>query len=211
MKAKLYLNRLKTALVFFLSATMLLTWCNTAFGQTTATDSVNLKPNYWGSIGGGPTTLGAVGLNADVNAEISDHWFISTEGQVETQTFLNLFGSNVSTATLNVLAWKIFKQRLTFITVSAGLGLVDLNTFSSGGLFSTTPSTSQDQYALNVPIEVNVYFVPVTPFAVGVGAYLNLNAINTTAGITVRLAFGRMSTHAKQRRPRRLPWQKEAN
>jgi len=210
MKAKPNLIRLKTAIAIFLPVVSALAGCTMAFGQTTRVDSINLKRNYWGSIGAGPTTLGAVGLNADVNAEISDHWFISTEGQVETQTFLNLFGSNVGVATLNVLAGKIFKQRVTFITVSAGLGLVDVNTYNSGGLFSNTPPTSQTQYAFNVPIEVQVYFVPVTPFAVGVGAYLNLNAINTTAGITVRLAFGRMSTHMKQRRPR-LPWQKEAN
>jgi hypothetical protein len=192
MKTKPYQTGLKIAIAFFFPAALLLAGSTSAFGQTTGADSINLKPNYWGSIGGGPTTLGAIGLNADVNAEISDHWFISTEGQVETQTFLNLFGSNVSTASLNVLTGKVFKQRLTFITVSAGLGLVDVNTYNSGGLFSNTPSSSQDQYAVNVPIEVNVYFVPVTPFAVGVGLYANLNAINTTAGVTVRLAFGRM-------------------
>lgn len=210
MKAKLDLIRLKMVFAIFFPVALVLVGCTAVFGQTATTDSINLKPNYWGSIGGGPTTLGSVGFNADLNAEMSDHWFISTEGQVETKT-LNLFGSNVSTATFNVLAGKIFKQKLTFITVSAGLGLVDLNTFTSGGLFPTTPSSSKDQYGLNIPVEVNVYLVPVTPFAVGVGAYLNLNAINTTAGITLRLAFGRMSTHTKQRRPRHLPWQKEAN
>ncbi|MDB5132068.1 MAG: hypothetical protein JWR02_1817 [Mucilaginibacter sp.] len=216
MKAKSNPNGIKITLAVFMSAIMLLACCTAAFGQAAATNNINAKHNYWGSLGFGPTTFGSSVLGGDLNAEIANQWVISAESKVELQSFLS---SNVTVTTYDILAGKIFKQKFSFITVSAGLGLVDLNTVTTSTNAPTVSSTPQnqftltfpsytwhDQYALNIPIEVQMYFVPVTPFAVGVGAYVNLNTIRTTAGFTVRLALGRMSTHLSKKRPR-LPWQ----
>lgn len=174
-----------------------------AHGQAAKADSITARRNYWGSIGFGPSSLGFAGLNLDVNAQISKHWVVSAEFQGELQSFRLSNDPSAELNTFNVFAGNIFKQRSSFITVSAGLGLADYYSSSSSDVFAPA-ATFHDQYAINVPITAQIYFVPVTPFAVSIGAYVNLNKLKTTAGITGKFAFGRMSTH-NTRRPPLLP------
>jgi hypothetical protein len=197
---------LKIPTIVFFSAAMLFGNFTAALGQAAKADSITARRNYWGSIGLGPTTLGEGMITADVGAEMSNHWVISAEAKGETSLLLRSSPppSYIDVTTYNILTGKIFKQSSSFITVLAGAGLANVDKNNNPD-YSPGPASRQNRYTLNVPVEVQMYFVPATGFAVSIGAYVNLNNIKTTAGISGKLAFGRMSTHNK-RRPPHPPW-----
>lgn len=180
-----------------------------AHGQVIKADSITARRNYWGSISFGASSLGSLAAGLDANAELASHWAVTIEARGELNRFWGIYQEtpNVDVNTYNVLGGKIFKQRSSFLVVSAGVGLVDVYSYTyllPNGSYAHDITSQQDRYALNVPVEVQMYFVPVTPFAVSIGAYVNLNKLKTTAGITGKFAFGRMSTH-NTRRPPLLP------
>lgn len=197
---------MKIAVIIFLPAVILLANFTTAYSQTVKPDSITARRNYWASISLGASSLGQLSAGLDVNAELANHWAIAANIKGESNRFLDIYQEtpNVDVTTYNILGGKIFKQRSSFLTVSAGLGLADVYTYTyllPNGSYAKDITSQQDRYALNIPIEVQMYFVPVTPFAVSIGAYVNINNVKTTAGISGKFSFGRMSTHNTRRPP----------
>jgi hypothetical protein len=185
-----------------------------SFAQESRRDSAKTPKSYWATFGLGYSSLGALAFHLDANAEAWNKCVITANLQTEVS---DLFGkaasNNFQVNTYNLLAGKIFKQKVTFITVSAGLGIVDVITYNGydKGFFDFVKTSQNSQFTVGVPIIVQWYGVVTEVVGFGINGYVNLNTVRTTAGFTINIALGRMTTrHGKtlagELPPRRLPF-----
>jgi hypothetical protein len=185
-----------------------------SFAQSASRDSTKTPKSYWATFGLGYSSLGSIAAHLDGNAEIWNKCVITANLQTEVSDFFGKAGTtNFQVTTYNLLAGKIFKQKLTFITVSAGLGLVDVNTYNGydKGILVFVKTDSKNQFIGGVPIIIQWYGVINEVVGFGINGYVNLNTVRTTAGFTINIALGRITTrHGKtlagELPPRRLPF-----
>ncbi len=201
------MKKIFTCLIIF---AFVLTFSN-SFGQFAKPDSTKqaLK-SYWATLGFGASTIGYA-FTAALNAELPGSYVVSAYAQAEFNRFaINVLGPPSGDFTYvynyDLLCGKIFKQRISFFTISAGLGVINYTSYTDSiyvisqgsGLFNSTYGAvrinPRDRYALNIPILLQGYLVIAKPVAIGISGYVNLNSIHTTAGITLNIALGRMTT-----------------
>jgi len=156
-------------------------------------DNSNIQKCYWVAAGFGQSSLGFFSIGANVNGELPRRQLITASVIGDTQSFLG--GSDETN--IGLLYGHIFKQGSFFFTVSAGISYVYFETIDVY-LFSTMPSTKTSQSGVGVPILVQGYFVAGQVVGFGINAYVNINSIQTTAGLTFTLALGRLSTHERK-------------
>ncbi len=192
---------MKIRIIIYICIPMLAFIFTTASAQVSTKDSTNkdaaqIPRCYWAGFGLGASTLGALAGNVNVNAEISNQWIITANAEIEANRFLNFSSSpNVQVTTYNVLAGKIYKGKISFFTLSAGIGLVDVYTYNNPGLFSDAPVHKSDQYTVGVPLLIQWYVIRFQAVGIGLSGYANLNTIQTTAGFNISVVFGRIATH----------------
>jgi len=173
--------------------------------DTTSRDTAGIKNNnrivsaiprcYWGSFGFGPSSLGAFSGSFNANAELANRVLVTAGVQGETKAFLS---NSAEVDSYNILVGKIFKKKFSLLSVSVGLSLVDVVNTTGYDLFSSQPPVKTDQYTIGIPILIQGYLVAFQTVSLGFNGYINLNTINTTAGIMVSVAIGRMATHTKR-------------
>jgi hypothetical protein len=156
-------------------------------------DNSNIQKCYWVAAGFGPSSLGFLSLGANINGELPGRQLITANIIGDTQSLLG--GSEETN--FGLLYGHIFKQGSFFFTVSAGISAVYFET-ADVYLFSTMSSTKTSQSGVGVPILIQGYFVAGQVVGFGVNAYVNINSIQTTAGLTLTLALGRLSTHERK-------------
>jgi hypothetical protein len=181
---------MKTNTIAALTMLVLIVAFNRGFSQAVPNDSTKIPKSYWGSLGVGQSSLGAFAGKLDANAEFANRLLVTASFQGETNSILG----GTQLASYNLLLGKIFKQRISMFTLSAGIGLVNVTT-KSFNLFSTEPSVSTSQTGIGLPIVIQGYLVAGQTVGFGVSGYLNLNTVKTTAGITFSLAIGHLATH----------------
>jgi hypothetical protein len=129
------------------------------------------------------------------NAEIKNNILISANLIGETnQTFMSRPRHIVDLTSFNALAGKIYKQRNSLISFSAGLGLVrvdrnDLDLFSK--------KTEISETTVGIPLSIQAYAIGFQTIGVGLNLYGNLNTKQSTAGIHLSVALGRIATRAR--------------
>ena len=201
------MNKIFIYLIIF---ALLLTFSN-CFGQFAKPDTIKQNPkSYWGTFGFGASTIDYA-FTAALNAELSGNYVVSASAQAEFNRFeINILGPASGDFTYvynyDLLFGKIFKQRISFFTISAGLGVINYTSYTDSvyvisqgsGLFNSTYGAvtinQRNRYALNIPILLQGYLVIAKPVAIGFSGYVNLNRVHTTAGITLNIALGRMTT-----------------
>jgi hypothetical protein len=187
---------MKTKIIIICS--FLIVGAATCYAQDTTKTTYHVPKAYWGNLGFGASSLGAFSGALYLNAQITNKLLITAGGQAETNdsNFID-FGparqTNLGTA--NILIGSITKGQYALFTFSAGVSYVDLNTKNLTGFFSSTPSSSTDQYSVGVPLLVQGYWVIGQCLGFGGSLYANINTLQSTVGFTVNLAFGRMQTH----------------
>jgi hypothetical protein len=165
------------------------------YAQDAKADTAKIPPSYWATLGFGPSSLGSVSGMLNVNLQIAGQWVITGSWQNEVN---NLFGRSpayfVQVNTYNLLAGEIYKQKISFITVSAGLGAV--NVISHNGYtdhyLNYVETNQQNRFTVGIPIMVQVDVAELRVAGIGINAYANLNTIRPTAGLTLNVAIGWM-------------------
>ena len=195
-------------IVFLLSLTICVILSITgALAQTVKPDSIKLPKSYWATLGLGGSTLGPLAAFT-ANAEIGNKFIITTDLHTEVNKieFIGVPGSYLNLNDHNLLLGEIFKQEYFFISVSTGIGFTNLVSFTnslymipnSDGLYSTKQERvkiiQKNQNNFNLPFMIQGYFVVAEPVAFGINAFLNLNKFHSTAGFSINIALGRMST-----------------
>lgn len=163
-----------------------------SLAQALTKDSTGFRPSIWGSVGLGTSSLGFISGLASVNVEAAGHFILSANATEESNS---LIFSNVNVTTVNVLAGTIFKEKYFLLALSAGLGYANVyNVDPSSEFVYGKPVTGANRNTVNIPVMAQGYAVLAPGFGLGLGGYLNLNSIKTTAGVTVSIAFGRLGT-----------------
>ena len=196
--------------VFFCIITLVLFLVRTnCYSQRLRADTIKQPKSYWAAFNAGGGTLGYESAFT-LNAEIKKNYFLAGSVQAETNRIdLELFGPEqgrfVNVYNFNLQFGKVFKQQISFLTVSSGLGLVRYDAFTNtfisspyqtsyfGGENKVTVADRINRYSLNVPVLLQGYVVIASPIAIGINAYVNLNTVRTTAGISFIIALGRMT------------------
>lgn len=162
-----------------------------SYAQIVKNDSTGFRPSIWGSVGLGTSSLGSFSGMASVNAEVIGHFILSANGTAESDAFIF---SNTDVTTVNLLAGTLLKQKYFLLALSGGLGYVNA--------YQLNPNSGigANRSGLNIPLMAQGYFVLAPGFGLGVGAYLNLNSIKTTAGLTASIAFGQLGTRKENGR-----------
>jgi hypothetical protein len=168
----------------------------TASTAQTSPDNSNIPHAWWGAIGIGASSLGAISGEYSINVQIPNNWLISAYIEGGTNKLGKFSDSNTYQDVVNfsLLAGKIARQKYTLLSVSAGLGLVDVRT-GTGSYSLGTPYTNKDQYTVGVPIILQTYLVGLQACGIGLNANFNINTIKPTANINLCFALGRMQTH----------------
>jgi hypothetical protein len=147
-----------------------------AVGQTTRRDSTRIPKAYWVGSGGGFSFLGDVEIMYNANAEIGNHWLITSLAQVEAK----FFGSgNANIFTFGLQAGKVYKRGTGIFALSAGFAIMRVN----------------DQKTAGVPVLIQAHTVILQTVGFGINLYANLNTISPSAGLNLTVALGRMATH----------------
>jgi hypothetical protein len=166
--------------------------------QVSTKDTSKIPRCYWMALGLGASSLGSLSGTINANAEISNRWLLTANVGIEQNTFLNLSSSpNVQVTTFNILAGKIYKKKISFIALSAGLALVNVYTYNNAGLFGEAPVHKLNQYTVGVPLLIQGHVIRAQAVGIGLSGYVNLNTIQTTAGLNICLVFGRIATHKR--------------
>jgi len=165
---------------------------NKCFSQAGVNDTTKIRKCYWGSVGIGGSTSGfSASINA--NAELSNRWIIAANVQGEGP----LFGNGNQVAEVNVFAGKILKQKFSFFTLSAGLGYVSIANVTNSFNFNS-PSVTTYRSTMGVAVSIQGFLVGFQTLGIGLSGYVNLNTIQSTAGINICVALGRLSTHKRK-------------
>lgn len=149
----------------------------TGFSQASHPDSNKVPHAYWVGGGIGGSTEG-IELMANANAELGHHWLITGTAQLESY----VVGGGLTVISYNLLGGKIYKQKASLFSFSAGLGAVS---------FDDHPS----KVTVGVPVLLQTYWVIGQTFGFGLNATANLNSIQPTAGLSLNIALGRIATH----------------
>ena len=139
------------------------------------------------------SALGSVSAMLGANAEVKNRLVVSLNWTGETSSVLDFTAKHVvDVNSFNILAGKIYKQRNSLMSFSAGLGLARVHTFDSrNGAASYTETT------VGLPLSIQAYAIGFQAVGAGLNLYANLNTKQSTAGIHVSLALGRISTRQK--------------
>lgn len=164
------------------------------------TDTTKIPHAWWLNAGFGLGTLRSLSANIGVQAELPKHWLISATFQTEFNHFgEKILGGAVHDVTINtsnVLIGRIHKQTYSLWSVSTGLSLVNMDIHDSYGVFPGAPaSTQNNRYTIGIPIVVQGYVVGGQFAGIGLSGYVSLNTLQTTAGVQLQVALGRMQTH----------------
>jgi hypothetical protein len=186
-----------------------------SFAQHATADSVKLPKSYWATLGVGGSSLGSLTGAATANAEVWNKTMVTIGSQAEVNN-LKLVGpppgNYISLTNQNLLFGKVFKQKLTFIAASIGVGVINVVSYTDSTYFvshnqngfldlsnyNTVKTHQKNQKAINIPILVQGYILVAEPVGFGFNAYLNLNKLRTTAGVTINIALGRMTTRNRK-------------
>jgi hypothetical protein len=169
--------------------------------QRALDDNSKILKCYWGSFDTGTSSNEGTCFNINGNAELPRRQLIAFDAQLEPKSSLLGYGTDV--ASVGVLYGHIFKDNYALYTISGGIGMVWVDT-SSEGMYTSNFSS---QNGVCVPIVIRAYLVMGQFFGLGLGAYVNINSIQTTAGVNVSFAFGRLTTHERDAnyKPRQRP------
>jgi hypothetical protein len=177
---------------------MMLTFSFTkSFGQGTYQYQTNIPVSYWLDLGAGKSSSGFSSVVWDVNAKISDSWFITGRLQGELNSFSSFgFKRGAGIYAYDLLAGRLLNQKFWFIIVSAGFGLVDVVSSATtyNGVYNNSITTIQ---TVGVPILIQSYLASLQTVDFGICGYINLNTVRCTAGITLNLAIGRIGINNK--------------
>jgi len=184
---------MKVKIIAPLSMLLLAMAFNKGFSQAVPNDSTKISKSYWGSVGIGASSSG-FSASFIANAELLNRWLISANVQGEGP----LFGDGNEVTTFNVLAGKVFKQKFCFLTLSAGLGYISVTNVSNSFNFFS-PAVTTQRSTIGLPIVVQGYLVAFQTLGIGLSGYVNLNTIQSTAGINICIALGRLSTHKRNK------------
>jgi hypothetical protein len=185
-------------MIKFLIAIFLAGVVSAASGQVRSVDSTGIRKSYWIAGRVGLSTLGSVSGMLVANAEIKNHILISASTTGETNGILDFSATHsVDVSSFNMLAGKIYKQRHSLISFSAGLGLVKIDTHDSEpGIFGKVYPESSET-TIGIPLLIQAYAIGFQTIGVGLNLYGNLNTKQSTAGIQVCLALGRIATRPR--------------
>jgi hypothetical protein len=172
---------------------------NDASAQITPTDSIKLRRSFWIELGIGGSSLGSGAIAGSTHVEFKNHLLMSFSAQAEVNRSLN-FSSypTKQVSTYNLLAGRIVNQHFGVLAISGGLGFVNYHTSTSNDLFSSAATIEKDNNSVNFPILVQENFELGRVIDLGISGYANLNTVQTTAGISVNLIFGRLVTLKKR-------------
>ena len=172
--------------------------------------NLTVPKSYWATLGLGGGTVGITAA-ATANAQLGGHSMVSASAQTEQNVQSYYYGvpsgKFAEVNNYNLLLGGLFKQRVSFISVSTGLGIVHSISYIDSVYvasrttdiiytitkYGSTKINQNARYALNIPLLVQGYIVVAEPVGFGFNAYLNLNSVRTTAGLTVNIALGRMT------------------
>ena len=152
-------------------------------------DNAKIAKCSWVALGYGSNTgsynhVGNINLFLNGNLEISNNLLLTADliadpgpyGNVDLN-YAFLFGN-------------IFKQKVSFLTASIGFELV--NEITNSFLFARVTNTG-----IGIPILIQGYVVAAQSVGLGINVYANINTVKSSAGISISLAFGRLSTHER--------------
>ena len=145
----------------------------------------------------GQSSVGGLSGTLNINAQIPNNWLLTLGLDVGGDRFGTQYSDNNISKTVgsyNVLIGKIARQKYSIVSVSAGLGLVEIET-GAGSYYTQTPFTNTRQYTVGIPIVFQTYLVGLQAVGLGISGNINLNTVKTTAGINLCFALGRMQTH----------------
>jgi hypothetical protein len=156
-------------------------------------DSLGSPSSIWTSFGlGANSTVDSWG-RFDVNVEIPHRWLLTGNVAKNIGEHLGIGPDHITNhTTTDLLLGKLYKHNNYLFSASAGLGLVHFNNYDTDG----TPGSHLNQSIQNtigIPVLVQGYLVGYQTMAVGIGGYANFNTVRTEAGITLSIAFGRMT------------------
>jgi hypothetical protein len=174
----LFFNRFIMKIKILAFFVIIILACNfkTARAQVVKPDSIQQVPHaYWLAGGLGGSSRG-IELMSNANAELGHKWLVTGTAQIESAAF----GSGEDVEQFNVLGGKIFKEKASLFSVSAGLGIVYINKATVG-----------------IPVLFQVYLVGGQFIGIGLNACANLNPTEPTAGFSINIALGRMATRRK--------------
>lgn len=173
---------------FIVSATLLFGF--TALAQKTP--GKEFARTYWLSIGLGPNTFGSSAI-VNINVEIPHDWLMTAEFEDDANSHGSYSDDGAKYFNYNIMAGKIYKKKFGFAIWSAGLGFINESTIQPEGVYPQETLVFKDRYTLGIPFKVQAYLVKFKALALGLGIYGNFNLFQTKAGVSISLAFGRLT------------------
>ena len=172
-----------------------------AYAQVNTIDSLRVPKSYWVVAGGGLSTLGSVSATLIANAEIQNNILLSGSwiGETNVRILDSRASHNVDVSSYNALAGKVYKQRHSLISFSAGLGLVRVKSWDSGGGVFGKVSPAVTETTVGIPLLIQAHAIGFQAVGVGLNIYGNLNMKQSTAGVHLNIALGRMTTRPRHR------------
>ncbi|MBW4889797.1 hypothetical protein KXQ82_08720 [Mucilaginibacter sp. HMF5004] len=150
--------------------------------------------SYWASVGYGAGTFAENQTEFTVATELKNNWVLAGNVQAELdarKSYVQMHVAEVST--YNLLAGKLHHLKTSFFTTSVGLGVVHRNSFDTNGTQGVQLNET-DENTIGVPITVQGFILPLKWLGLGLSAYVNLNTVQTIAGINFSIAIGKMGT-----------------
>ena len=130
---------------------------------------------------------GGINLFANANFEFYRQLIVSPDIHLASSWF-----GGTSEESYSILLGKIFKQKYSFIVVSTGLAFDQSQSNDNSSLGNTSGS------GIGIPFLIQAYVVIGQAVGLGIGAYADLSTNKSTAGITLSLAIGKLSTHERK-------------
>jgi hypothetical protein len=160
--------------------------------ETALDDNPKIEKCIWLAFGfggnfGSNDNGGGINLFANANFEFYRQLIVSPDIHVAS----SLFGGT-SEESYSILFGKIFKQEYSFIMVSTGLAFDQSQSNDNSSLGNISGS------GIGIPFLIQVYVVMGQAVGLGIGAYADLSTNKSTAGITIGLAFGKLTTHERK-------------
>ena len=186
---------IKTILLYAL----LIVGAATCTAQDTAKNKTKIPGAFWGEFGAGTSSIGGFSGIFYGNAQINQKLVLTggLQGESNQSAALLNFSARheVDLNSISLFIGKIYKQEYSMFIISAGLSYVQYQQITTYGLFSATPDVNQSRYTVGVPILIRGYWVLGQCVGLGAGVYGNFNTQQSSGGVSLLLAFGRIQTH----------------
>ncbi len=163
----------------------------TTYAQLPGMNDGGQARNYWASAGYGAGTFAENLIDLNLTGELKNNWILTGNVQVEMDARKTYAQPGVvELSTYNLLIGKLHHFGNSLFTTSIGLGVVHRNSFDTNSAGATLNEV--DENTIGLPINVQGFYLPFKWGGIGLNGYVNLNTLQTIAGVNFSIAIGNM-------------------